>query len=71
MTYRGTSLLLDEKSDVDRFVETMPVEKRQSIRSLLKYLDGLFEKLPEDAIRTFAQSEYYNLYVQVLNELDK
>jgi len=47
----------------------MPVEKRASIRKLLKYLDSLFDKLPEEVIKNFANSEYFDLYVKVLNEL--
>ncbi len=64
-------ILLDDGADVERFAGTMAVEKRKNIQALLKYLDGLFEKLPEDVIRKFAESEYFNLYVQVLNELER
>jgi len=64
-------VIIDDGRDVERFAGTMAGEKRKNIQSLLKYLDGLFEKLPEDVIRKFADSEYYNLYVQVLNELER
>ena len=62
-------IVLESKDDVNRFVDTMPVEKRESIRKLLKYLDSLFDKLPEEVIKNFANSEYFDLYVKVLNEL--
>jgi len=62
-------IILDSKEDVNRFVDTLPVEKQENIRRLLKYLDSLFEKLPEDVIKNFANSEYFDLYVKVLNEL--
>jgi len=62
-------IILESKEDVNRFVDTLPVEKQENIRRLLKYLDSLFDKLPEDVIRNFANSEYFDLYVKVLNEL--
>ena len=62
-------IILESKDDVNRFVDTLPVEKQENIRKLLKYLDSLFDKLPEDVIRNFANSEYFDLYVKVLNEL--
>ncbi len=62
-------VILDSKEDVNRFVDTLPVEKQENIRRLLKYLDSLFDKLPEDVIKNFANSEYFDLYVKVLNEL--
>ncbi|HPA72080.1 MAG TPA: hypothetical protein PKY31_07415, partial [Spirochaetota bacterium] len=64
-------VIIEDSGDVERFAGTVSSEKRQNIKALLKYLDGLFEKLPEDVIRRFADSEYYNLYVKVLNELDR
>lgn len=62
-------IILESKEDVNRFVDTLPVEKQENIRRLLKYLDSLFDKLPEDVIKNFANSEYFDLYVKVLNEL--
>lgn len=62
-------IVLESEEDVNRFVETLPVEKQENIRKLLKYLDSLFDKLPEDVIKNFANSEYFDLYVKVLNEL--
>lgn len=63
--------ILDNEEDVTRFTESLQEDKQQQIRVLLKYLDGLFEKLPEDVIKKFAESEYFTLYAQVLNELDR
>lgn len=63
--------ILDNEDDLKRFADTLPPDKRVSILKLLTYLDGLFEKLPEDVIKRFAESEYYNLYTQVLQDLDK
>ena len=62
-------VILEDKADVERFVRTFPEPKQVNIKMLLKYLDGLFERLPEDIIRKFASSDYFNLYLKVLNEL--
>ena len=62
-------VFIDNKSDVDRFVETLPAAKREDMRKLLAYLDGLFEKLPEEVVQRFAESEYFSLYQDVLKEM--
>ena len=60
---------IEDELDVDRFIKTVDSRKQKELKSLLKYLDGLFEKLPENAIRAFADSEYFDLYVKVMNEI--
>jgi hypothetical protein len=62
-------VIIDDESDVDRFVKSLPEDKQKNIKKLLKYLDGLFEKLPEDVVENFSKSEYFNLYMQVLDDL--
>ncbi len=62
-------VIIDNKDDLNRFVDTMPSEKQENIKKLMAYLDDLFEKLPEDVIKNFANSEYFDLYVKVLNDL--
>lgn len=62
-------VILDNEADVDRFVKEFPPGKQMNIKMLLKYLDGLFETLPEEIIKKFASSEYFDLYLKVLNEL--
>lgn len=62
-------IILDGGRDIERFVESMPEGKRDVMRKLLRYLDGLFEKLPEDVIKNFARSEYFDLYSKVMNDL--
>ncbi len=61
--------IIDDKTDRERFINSIPVEKRENLTRLLKYLDGMFEKLPEEVIRKFATSEYFDLYNKVLNDL--
>jgi hypothetical protein len=62
-------VIIEDEFDVDRFVKEFPDEKQVDLKKLLKYLDGLFEKLPEDVVRNFADSEYFDMYVNVLNEV--
>jgi iron uptake system EfeUOB component EfeO/EfeM len=64
-------VIIDDKSDVERFVDTFQPEKRENIKKLLQYLDGLFEKLPEEVVRKFAQSEYFELYAKIMKELER
>ncbi len=62
-------VILEDKADVERFISGFPEGKQMNIKMLLKYLDGLFEKLPEETIKKFASSDYFDLYLKVLNEL--
>jgi hypothetical protein len=62
-------IIIENERDVKRFIDTLPKEKQESLTKLLRYLDGLFEKLPEDVIKKFASSEYFDLYSKVLQDL--
>ena len=62
-------VILDDKEDVERFISGFPEQKQMNIKMLLRYLDGLFERLPEETIKKFASSDYFDLYLKVLNEL--
>jgi hypothetical protein len=62
-------VILKDEKDMARFISSVPREKQESLTSLLRYLDGLFEKLPEEVIKNFAASEYFELYSKVLRDL--
>ena len=62
-------VILEDALDVDRFVKIYPDKKQDELKVLLRYLDGLFEKLPEATIKKFVDSEYFNLYNKILNEI--
>jgi len=62
-------IIIEDEIDVDRFIQDFPEEKQANLRKLLAYLDGLFEKLPEKTIKNFADSEYFDLYLKVLNDM--
>lgn len=63
-------VIIEDADDVERFMNSLPDSKKEVLKKLFKYMDNLFEKLPEDVIRNFADSEYYELYSKVLNDLD-
>jgi hypothetical protein len=42
------------------------LKDKEEIKKLLSYLNDLFEKLPEENIKHFADSEYYELYKKFL-----
>jgi len=61
-------IILEDKENVDAFTSRFP-DKKEDLAKLFSYLDGLFEKLPEETVKKFAQSEYFDLYVKVMNEI--
>ncbi|PKL18646.1 MAG: hypothetical protein CVV49_05030 [Spirochaetae bacterium HGW-Spirochaetae-5] len=61
-------IILEDKEKLFELVSEFP-DKHENLIKLLSYLDGLFEKLPEEVIRKFAESEYFDLYSKVLKEI--
>ncbi|TVQ24175.1 MAG: hypothetical protein EA383_11935 [Spirochaetaceae bacterium] len=53
-----------------RNVDEIPSGLREEIRSVLTYMDQLLESLPEDKIREFAESEHFEVYKRLFEELD-
>lgn len=39
------------------------------LKKVISYLDNLFDRLPEDTIREFSRSEYFDLYKKVMEDL--
>ncbi|MBP7901746.1 MAG: hypothetical protein KA015_02900 [Spirochaetes bacterium] len=62
-------VILEDENSLNSVLSGMGEKKSADMKKLLAYLDGLFEKLPEDAVKKFAGSEYFDLYVKVLNDL--
>ncbi len=42
---------------------------KEELRKMISYLDRLFDQLPEDTIREFSHSEYFDLYRKIMSEL--
>jgi hypothetical protein len=47
----------------------VPPAMRMELRDVLIYMDKLLESLPEEKINEFAQSEHYNTYKKLFEEL--
>ena len=54
---------------MDRAAASSGVEKTE-LKKMIGYLDQLFDKLPEDTIREFSSSEYFDLYKRIMRDLD-
>ncbi len=48
----------------------IPGGLRDEIRTVLKYMDQLLEALPDDKIKEFADSEYFEVYKRLFEELE-
>ena len=48
---------------------TIPDGLKDELRSVLSYMDHLLESLPEEKIQEFAQSEHFETYKKLFEEL--
>lgn len=65
--------ITDKKSERERLTEDLHQEiglKKEELKKIISYLDSLFDKLPDDVIREFSRSEYFNLYRKVIETLE-
>jgi|GEM_PF-5843269 len=62
-------VILEDYNERETFTNKFP-EKKDDLNKLFTYLDGLFEKLPEEVIMKFADSEYFDLYMKVINDME-
>ncbi|MFN3604015.1 MAG: hypothetical protein ACK4UJ_04825 [Leptonema sp. (in: bacteria)] len=63
----------DQIADREKLSDDLEKEtgiKKEELKKIISYLDSLFDKLPEDAIREFSKSEYFNLYKKVIETLE-
>ncbi|MFP4642911.1 MAG: hypothetical protein ACLFM0_00995, partial [Spirochaetales bacterium] len=49
--------------------DELPENLREEIKSVLSYMDQLLESLPEEKIREFANSEHFEVYKRLFEEL--
>jgi hypothetical protein len=47
----------------------VPVKIREELKTVLTYMDQLLESLPEEKIKEFAQSEYFDTYKKLFEDL--
>ena len=48
---------------------TLPSNIKEEVKSVLSYMDQLLDSLPEDKIKEFADSEYFEMYKRLFSEL--
>ncbi|OQB95432.1 MAG: hypothetical protein BWX81_01940 [Spirochaetes bacterium ADurb.Bin110] len=60
---------IESISPSDRASEAQQKTLIDEVKKLLLYLDRLLESLPEEKIEEFANSEYFNLYRHIFEEL--
>ncbi|MCS7206189.1 MAG: hypothetical protein NZ853_10875 [Leptospiraceae bacterium] len=58
----------DRSSLVDE-IESETGIRKEELKKIIAYLDTLFDKLPDDVIKEFSRSEYFNLYKKVIETL--
>jgi len=54
---------------IGRVAASSGVDKTE-LKKMIGYLDQLFDKLPEETIREFSSSEYFDLYKRIMQDLD-
>jgi hypothetical protein len=65
------TLSIEERgAKIEEAIEGLSDVEKEALRKVLKYLDKLLESLPEDKVREFASSEYYDLYVRLFDKLN-
>ncbi len=60
------------KEQTSTDMPAIPLEKdidKEQLKKVIKYLDNMLDNLPEDKIKEFAESEYYELYNKLLDSL--
>ena len=50
-------------------MENIPDDLKQDLKKVLTYMDQLLESLPEDKIKEFAESEHFEIYRKLFDEL--
>ncbi len=61
-----------EEPRAGRMADELSLEtgiKKEELKKVISYLDELLGQLPEDTVREFSRSEYFNLYKKVIEEL--
>ncbi len=60
---------LDRRQVIETNLDALSGSTREELRKVIQYLDNLLADLPEDKIKEFAQSEYYDLYMKIMDKL--
>jgi len=64
-------ILLDSDRDIERLLNTKTPLGSTDLKKLLNHFDQLIGKLPDEEREAFARSEYFSLYLHVMNQLEE
>ena len=65
----AAAVAVEDRNGGRELVEGLPERMRDDVRKVLGYLDNLFDELPEEKVKEFANSEYYDIYSRLFKEL--
>ncbi|MFN4216913.1 MAG: hypothetical protein ACK4HQ_05895 [Brevinematales bacterium] len=60
---------IDRQQIIETNLDALSGTTREELRKVIQYLDNLLADLPEEKIKEFAQSEYYDLYMKIMEKL--
>ncbi|MFN3660054.1 MAG: hypothetical protein ACK4TN_02320, partial [Brevinematales bacterium] len=60
---------IDRRQVIETNLDALSGTTREELRKVIQYLDNLLADLPEEKIKEFAQSEYYDLYMKIMEKL--
>ncbi|GIX43078.1 MAG: hypothetical protein KatS3mg129_2811 [Leptospiraceae bacterium] len=63
---------IDQQQKREQLTDDLEKEtgiKKEELKKIIAYLDSLFDQLPEETIKEFSRSEYFNLYKKVIESL--
>ena len=63
-------VIIEEKIESGGISDSKNAEKKRDIKRLLEYLNGLLDELPENVIKKFADSKYFDLYLKLIKDSD-
>ena len=56
-------------SSMEEKEDELPSNIKKDVKSVLSYMDQLLESLPEEKMKEFAESEYFEMYNRLFSEL--
>ena len=63
-------IAVEEGEDIETSSSNaLPSDIKEEVKSVLVYMDQLLESLPEDKMKEFAESEYFEMYNRLFSEL--
>jgi len=65
----AAAVAVTEDVATSEIVQGLTDETKEDVKTVLSYLDNLFDDLPDDKVKEFAGSEYYDIYNRLFKKL--